>query len=348
MSGVTLSRISAAENNLILDKLQLIIKWGGEPTHSARYQSQDMAANFRNDLLLMNREVLDDVSIFSSSERRVTTSAQIFGSTFLNDNNYGAENIQIRKDLLDDSNAAKDVMDKVKKKLKTLLRAGDKAPPQFVWPKDTPEPYIVVRQVVDLMKFHQRVMNHNYKKIGSGAVSSLSALTSAPSESATGGQATNNATQTKSLTQIQGRWCCNEGPELFKERWEKLFKEFSDADKVDPSKISELYDSMKFDALHNRQFLEWVFTPDADFLEEEAVAEGGTGKPSTEANAKPSVPPEAPKEHKEPPVEKGAERSLRHLQRIRTRPTLSSMLGPLTARMRALILRQLKPKWMLV
>ncbi|KAF2747947.1 hypothetical protein M011DRAFT_466987 [Sporormia fimetaria CBS 119925] len=298
MSGVTLSRISAVENNLILDKLQLIIKWGGEPTHSARYQSQDMAANFRNDLLLMNREVLDDVSIFSSSERRVTTSAQIFATTFLNDANYAADNIQIRKDLLDDSNAAKDVMDKVKKKLKTLLRAGDKAPPQFVWPKDTSEPYLVVRQVVDLMKFHQRVMNHNYKKIESGAVSSLSALASGGSE--------HSPTQSKTLSQIQKlRWCCNEGPELFRERWEKLFKEFSDADKVDPSKISELYDSMKFDALHNRQFLEWVFTPDATFLDENAVADNVSEKTTIDT----SVSEATKSEPKEKAQEKGSERA---------------------------------------
>lgn len=270
MSGVTLSRITAQDNNMILDKLQLIIKWGGEPTHSARHQTQDMGANFRNDLLLMNRDVLDDVHIFSSSERRVTTSAQIFGASFLEKDQYLAEHIHVRKDLLDDSNAAKDVMDKVKKKLKTLLRAGDKAPPQFAWPKDVPEPYIVVRQVVDLMKFHQRVMNYNFKKIETNAMSSLSSVTSPPTGATNVGQSTPQHTN---VNHIQSRWCCNEGPELFKERWEKLFKEFADADKVDPSKISELYDTMKFDALHNRAFLEWVFTPDASFIDEESIVD---------------------------------------------------------------------------
>ncbi|KAH7138909.1 histidine phosphatase superfamily-domain-containing protein [Dendryphion nanum] len=286
MSGVTLSRISAAENNLILDKLQLIIKWGGEPTHSARHQAQDMATNFRNDLLLMNRDILDDVSIFSSSERRVTTSAQIFAATFLDQKQFPAEQISIRKDLLDDSNAAKDVMDKVKKRLKTLLRAGDKAPPQFVWPKDTPEPYIVARQVVDLMQFHQRVMNHNFKKIESGAVHSLSVIASPPTDPAASAHISNSLTQANSANNIQSRWCAGEGPELFKERWEKLFKEFGDADKVDPSKISELYDTMKFDALHNRQFLEWVFTPDPTFLDEDAITENGSRQPSTDSQSK--------------------------------------------------------------
>jgi inositol hexakisphosphate/diphosphoinositol-pentakisphosphate kinase len=309
MSGLTLSRISAAENNLVLDKLQLIIKWGGEPTHSARHQTQDMGGNFRNDLLLMNRDVLDDVTIFSSSERRVTTSAQIFAASFLDRDQFPAENIHVRKDLLDDSNAAKDVMDKVKKKLKTLLRAGDKAPPQFAWPKDVPEPYLVARQIVDLMKFHQRVMNHNFKKIESGAVSSLAAIAGQPGESNSTGGSLSHATN---INQIQARWCCNEGPELFKERWEKLFKEFGDADKVDPSKISELYDTMKFDALHNRQFLEWVFTPDPSFLDEYSVVDGlKLPSTDTQVKAKTSAPPSEPSskvESKDQPGDKPAER----------------------------------------
>ncbi|KAL2065339.1 hypothetical protein VTL71DRAFT_3008 [Oculimacula yallundae] len=280
LSGVTLSRITAAENSLILDKLQLIVKWGGEPTHSARYQSQELGENMRNDLLLMNKEVLDEVHVFSSSERRVTTSAQIWASAFTDQKELPPDFITVRKDLLDDSNAAKDEMDKVKKKLKGLLRQGNEAPPQFAWPANMPEPSIVQRYVVQLMKFHRRVMRANYSKLYGGASSSLNAIANPgdkeKGEPTSNGNALSQATATGN---IQSRWCCGEDAELFKERWEKLFSEFCDGEKVDPSKISELYDTMKFDALHNRQFLEWVFTPSKTILaeEEEAIAAESMG-----------------------------------------------------------------------
>ncbi|KAL4889300.1 histidine phosphatase superfamily-domain-containing protein [Aspergillus ambiguus] len=254
ISGATFSRFSAAENDLILDKLQLVIKWGGEPTHAARYQSQDLGLNMRDDLKLMNREALSNVRIFTSSERRVSTSAQIWSSSFLDQNNLPDDFIQVRKDLLDDSNAAKDLMDKVKKKLKLLLREGS-APSQFTWPKDNiPEPSVVLATVVELMKFHRDVMRHNFRKLDSLANSSTAVNDSSALHGST-------HPENPLLASIQGRWCTGEDPLLFKERWEKLFAEFCDTEKVDPSKLSELYDSMKFDALHNRQFLEWVFMP---------------------------------------------------------------------------------------
>ena len=292
LNDVTLSRFSAAENDLILDKLQLIIKWGGEPTHSARYQSQDLGENMRSDLLLMNREVLDNVRVFTSSERRVSTSAQIWAASFLNQNELPDDFIIVRKDLLDDSNAAKDVMDKVKKKLKLLLREGHSAPPQFAWPSNMPEPFVVVQKVVDLMIFHRKVMRHNFKMLAGTATASVAAQNenAAPTANAKGLTSTGSRVmpvtngsknQAKSLAQIQARWCSGEDAELFKERWEKLFSEFCDSEKVDPSKISELYDTMKFDALHNRQFLEWVFLPPPTMLSEDFT---GDDKASTNAS----------------------------------------------------------------
>ncbi|GAM87975.1 hypothetical protein ANO11243_060040 [Dothideomycetidae sp. 11243] len=272
VSETTLSRITAAEDNLVLEKLQLVMKWGGEPTHSARYQAQDLGENMRNDLLLMNREVLNDVSIFSSSERRVTTSAQIFASAFLDEKEVDPHFIDVRKDLLDDSNAAKDEMDKVKKKLKGLLRQGKQAPEQFAWPRDgTPEPYIVARNVVNLMKFHRRVMRKNFARLQTDAQMSLEKIQKSDSDTTVTGDSGAGADGTKTdIKNIQSRWCAGEDAELFKERWEKLFDEFTDTEKVDPGKISELYDTMKFDALHNRQFLEWVFTPRDEIVEEES------------------------------------------------------------------------------
>lgn len=283
LSGVTMSKFTAAEESLVLDKLQLIVKWGGEPTHSARYQSQELGESMRSDLGLMNREVLEEVHVFSSSERRVVTSAQIWAASFLNKKDLPEDFITIRKDLLDDSNAAKDEMDKVKKKLKGLLRKGNERPPQFAWPENMPEPSEVQTRVVQLMNFHRKVMQHNYAKLYSGAVGN--GADKGPAESASGSSLSSlgsagSLSQAAAVASIQARWCCGEDAELFKERWEKLFAEFCDGDKVDPSKISELYDTMKFDALHNRQFLEWVFTPPKAMLEEEygASFNGRDGK----------------------------------------------------------------------
>lgn len=155
-----------------------------------------------------------------------------------------------------------------------------------------PEPAEVQTRVVLLMNFHRRVMQHNYNKLYSGAVSSLNAISNpGSSDKVKPGDTSSSSihshasslSQVSAVTEIQSRWCCGEDAELFRERWEKLFTEFCDGDKVDPSKISELYDTMKFDALHNRQFLEWVFTPSRAMLEEEFGIYIKDGKPATGA-----------------------------------------------------------------
>lgn len=288
ISEVTMSKFTAAEESLVLDKLQLIVKWGGEPTHSARYQSQELGENMRNDLMLLNRDILDEVHVYSSSERRVTASAQIWASSFLGQKELPEDFITIRKDLLDDSNAAKDETDKVKKKLKGLLREGNERPAQFAWPENMPEPSEVQNRVVQLMNFHRRVLQYNYGKLhSSNAATALNAISNASTEKLNGEGSSSSLSsalsQANAVNNIQPRWCCGEDAELFRERWEKLFAEFCDAEKVDPSKISELYDTMKFDALHNRQFLEWVFTPPRSMLEEEYGVKDGKAKDGEDA-----------------------------------------------------------------
>lgn len=94
----------------------------------------------------MNKALLDHTHVYSSSERRVVSTAEIFSSAFLDargSKEGTVHQLTIRKDLLDDSNAAKDEMEKVKKRLKLLCRSEMHSRPEFAWPASEQEPFEV-------------------------------------------------------------------------------------------------------------------------------------------------------------------------------------------------------------
>lgn len=74
-------------------------------------------------------------------------------------------------------------IEKVKKKLKSLCRPGLHIRPEFAWPL-TQEPFEVVKETIELMKYHRSVMHHNW--------------------------------ETMAVEKIQTRWCCGEYPYLFR------------------------------------------------------------------------------------------------------------------------------------
>ncbi|KNE72308.1 hypothetical protein AMAG_16795 [Allomyces macrogynus ATCC 38327] len=220
----------------VLEKLQVIVKWGGMFTHAGHYQSKDLGENLRKDLRLINRELLQDVVVYSASEQRVVQTAKVFMEAFLDGDAAASANdgdppgtpvlppIEVRKDMLDDSNAAKEKMEAVKAQLKVysnLRIAGVDDPAAFL------------DDLMTTMRELRDIFRYNFATL--------------PVET------------------LQPTWCCGETPALFRERWEKLFHEFCDSKVLDPSKASELHDSLKFDALHNRAFVSHIFSRHDEF-----------------------------------------------------------------------------------
>ncbi|KAJ2824049.1 inositol hexakisphosphate and diphosphoinositol-pentakisphosphate kinase, partial [Coemansia erecta] len=232
--------------------VQLVLKWGGECTHAGTVQSQDLGENMRKDLLLINRSLLDDVRIFSSGERRVLSTVAAYGASFLDDADAEfMSRVRVRTDMLDDSTDAKDEMELAKQQLRGFFNfRGPLAQNPYSSPAIQPPPDLAahgprefLREMCDTIARLIARMERNFERL-----------------------------EPAQLARLQPDWCCGEDAELFRERWKKILSDFrsGDGDDVtyDPAKVGELYDSLKYDALHNRSFLERIFMPAEELARE--------------------------------------------------------------------------------
>jgi inositol hexakisphosphate/diphosphoinositol-pentakisphosphate kinase len=214
-----------------LEKMQIIVKWGGLLTHGGIEHSKGLGSSLRSDLAIINKSLvgIEDLKVYSSSEIRVIATAEAFCKAFLDSPDLPPHLIQIQKEMLDDSNNAKEQVHVVKEKLRSILNPEHpaKPPKEFLMPQGLTDLSVPIQQLIHLLQQLRLMMRENLK----------------------------------SSKKAEFTWCTPETPLLFQERWEKLFRDFCDVErpKFEPSKISELYDSIKYDLLHNRAFIEFAF-----------------------------------------------------------------------------------------
>ncbi|KAJ2707472.1 inositol hexakisphosphate and diphosphoinositol-pentakisphosphate kinase [Coemansia sp. IMI 203386] len=223
-------------------RVQVVLKWGGECTHAGAVQSQDLGERMHKDLTLLNAALLDDVAFFTSTERRVQSTVAAYAGAFVG--GQSKPQITVRADMLDDNSAAKPMMDKAKEQLCGFFNFDGllSENPYYnaecmALPADMDEnPYGFVRDMCELMCRLIDRMEANFASL-----------------------------TPEGLAKLQSDWCCGETAELFRERWKKILADFRSVDKktgcvvYEPAKVGELYDSLKYDALHNRRFLEQIF-----------------------------------------------------------------------------------------
>jgi hypothetical protein len=173
------------------NNLKCIVKWGGEFTHSGLYHSRDLAQNLRKDLSIINKSLLEDVKVYTSSERRVIATADTFCKAFLDTHDIAPDFIMVSKEMLDDSNAAKDSLSLIKDKLRDFLNPETQItiPDNIIIPPGMDNPVKDLQELINMLAELRVIMRSNFDRLD--------------------------------VTKLQVRWCCSESPELFRERWEK-------------------------------------------------------------------------------------------------------------------------------
>jgi hypothetical protein len=207
-------------------RLQLIVKYGAVPTHATRYQSQELGRDMRNEISLLNKDILNHVQVRCSSTRCATATAEIWTTSFLDQKDVPEGIITTRGDLLDFVYTAKNR----KEEIRTIL-AQSHHNGQVLENLDSPLGQL--ERLILLTGRLKAVLDENWKRLGPTLRDTLN---------------------------VQARWCYGEDASHFRDRWMDLSQQIDDEDKFDVMKVLQLYDYLRFDALHNRQFLEWMFT----------------------------------------------------------------------------------------
>ena len=226
--------------------LMLILKWGGEFTHAARHQSIVLGEQLRNELAVMNRKIIHNFHVYSSGERRVIATADAFSKSFLQLAEIPSNCIQIKRELLDDTFDGKDQIDECKDILKRMI-SQDTLDDCIGYYADLKYPKMFIEQFISLIQWHKTKFHERWQ-INECEISFIS-----------------NHNQTKNLNSIllHKKWCCFDSVEIFKERWLSIFESFSSKEIYNNSNAINMYDSLKFDAIHNRELLEFLFSDDS-------------------------------------------------------------------------------------
>ena len=221
--------LSPPSQERCVTKAQIICKWGGEFTHSGETQSKQLGIDTRRYLTSLNEGVMDDIEVYSSPETRVTLTAEAFLRGLFRQNRPRPDgfSLQISKEMLDDSGAAKKIMDQVKIRLKRLMMSSENPRQLSLSPRaEFENPLAELQDLFTRISSVRDMLRENLR---------------------------HDMLQTHSIS----TWCCGESPLLFRERWEKLYKSICDVERFDYdiSKIPDLYDNLKYDALHCRDYL---------------------------------------------------------------------------------------------
>jgi hypothetical protein len=204
-------------------RLSVSVKWGGEFTHAGRHQAKDVGEAVRSDLTLLLNP--------SAGEYHPLSTGNVMVHAGRERRVVATANV-FAKALLGISELPVD-----------FIRIGIPAPDET--------DIVRAKQIIEAVK----------KRMLCGRetdTQSLYDLLRNVSDSILTGGGSNECS-----SQSHHSWCCSDSPALFKERWERLAADIlgKEPSKLDPARIFDLYDSLKYDLIHHREYLRKVAGP---------------------------------------------------------------------------------------